>query len=114
MSPRASTSRGERALGVLGGLSLLLFVLVAPRARADEARGASAPATSPDAGPPSWLDQADGRLVTRWDLESFARELENKGLKLSDGPTRSSSGSVFAFVDAPEGYEIELIQRPKS
>lgn len=47
-------------------------------------------------------------------LEEFARELEKKGCKLSDGPTRSSSGSVFAFIDAPEGYEIELIQRPKA
>ena len=48
-------------------------------------------------------------------LEEFARELEKKGVKLSDGPTKSSSsGSVFAFVDAPEGYEIELIQRAKS
>jgi lactoylglutathione lyase len=47
------------------------------------------------------------------DLEQFARELEKKGVKLSDGPTRSSSGLVFAFVDAPEGYEIELIQQPK-
>ena len=47
------------------------------------------------------------------DLEAFARELEKKGVTLSDGPTRSSSGSVFAFVDAPEGYEIELIQRRK-
>ena len=46
------------------------------------------------------------------DLDAFARELEEKGCKLSDGPTKSSSGSVFAFVDAPEGYEIELIQRP--
>jgi lactoylglutathione lyase len=46
-------------------------------------------------------------------LEEFARELEKKGVRLSDGPTKSSSGSVFAFVDAPEGYEIELIQRPK-
>lgn len=46
------------------------------------------------------------------DLEAFARELEAKGVKLSDGPTKSSSGSVFAFIDAPEGYEIELIQRP--
>jgi lactoylglutathione lyase len=45
------------------------------------------------------------------DLEAFARELEKKGVKLSDGPTKSSSGSVFAFIDAPEGYEIELIQR---
>src|SRR5882762_3738696 len=47
------------------------------------------------------------------DLEAFAKELEKKGVKLSDGPTKSSSGSVFAFVDAPEGYEIELIQRSK-
>ena len=46
------------------------------------------------------------------DLDAFARALEKKGVKFSDGPTKSSSGSVFAFVDAPEGYEIELIQRP--
>lgn len=48
------------------------------------------------------------------DLEQFARDLEKKGVKLSDGPTKSSSGSIFAFVDAPEGYEIELIQRAKN
>lgn len=47
------------------------------------------------------------------DLEAFAREIEKKGCRLSDGPTRSSSGNVFAFIDAPEGYEIELIQPPK-
>jgi lactoylglutathione lyase len=45
------------------------------------------------------------------DLEAFAKQLAKKGVKLSDGPTRTSSGSVFAFVDAPEGYEIELIER---
>ena len=48
------------------------------------------------------------------DLERFARELETKGVKLSDGPTKSSSGTVFAFVDAPEGYEIELMQHAKT
>jgi len=32
-------------------------------------------------------------------------------LKFSDGPTTSSNGTTFAFVDAPEGYEIELIQK---
>jgi len=47
-------------------------------------------------------------------LEAFSKHLEKLGLKFSDGPTRSSSGSVFAFVDAPEGYEIELIEPPKS
>jgi lactoylglutathione lyase len=45
------------------------------------------------------------------DLEAFAKQLAKKGVTLSDGPTRASSGSVFAFVDAPEGYEIELIER---
>jgi len=49
------------------------------------------------------------------DLTAFGKYLESKGIKFSDGPTVSqATGSVFAFIDAPEGYEIELIQRPKS
>ncbi|HSY74697.1 MAG TPA: VOC family protein [Dongiaceae bacterium] len=44
-------------------------------------------------------------------LDEFAKHLEKHGLKFSDGPTTSSSGTTFAFVDAPEGYEIELIQK---
>ncbi len=44
------------------------------------------------------------------DLEKFAAHAAAKGYPLSDGPTKSSSGSVLAFIDAPEGYEIELIQ----
>ena len=47
------------------------------------------------------------------DLETFAKQAAAKGYPLSDGPTTSTSGSVFAFIDAPEGYEIELIQAPK-
>lgn len=43
-------------------------------------------------------------------LEAFAAELKAKGVALSDGPTRTSSGSLIAFVDAPEGYEVELIE----
>src|ERR1035437_4344804 len=46
-------------------------------------------------------------------LEEFAKHLAMHGLKFSDGPTTSSSGTVFAFIDAPEGYEIELIQKGK-
>jgi lactoylglutathione lyase len=45
------------------------------------------------------------------DLKAFAAELAKKGCPLSDGPTKTDSGSMIAFVDAPEGYEIELIQR---
>ena len=47
------------------------------------------------------------------DLEAFARHSASKGYPLSDGPTTTGFGSVIAFIDAPEGYEIELIQRPK-
>jgi lactoylglutathione lyase len=45
------------------------------------------------------------------DLAAFSAELKSKGFELSDGPTTTSSGSLIAFIDAPEGYEIELIQR---
>ncbi len=44
------------------------------------------------------------------DLEAFAQHAAAKGYPLSDGPSPTSSGSVIAFIDAPEGYEIELIQ----
>lgn len=48
------------------------------------------------------------------DLEKFAKEASAKGYPLSDGPYPSGSGKI-AFIDAPEGYEIELIERgPKS
>src|SRR5437870_4102997 len=44
------------------------------------------------------------------DLEKFAREAAAKGYPLSDGP-HSTGSSKIAFVDAPEGYEVELIER---
>lgn len=47
------------------------------------------------------------------DLAAFARHAESKGYPLSDGPTPTDSGSLIAFIDAPEGYEIELIQRAR-
>jgi lactoylglutathione lyase len=47
------------------------------------------------------------------DLEAFARESAAKGHPFSDGPTKTSSGSMIGFIDAPEGYEVELIQRAR-
>ncbi|MCW5558009.1 MAG: VOC family protein [Verrucomicrobiae bacterium] len=45
-------------------------------------------------------------------LEVFGKHLESLGLKYSDGPHYKPDGTGgFGFVDAPEGYEIELIQR---
>jgi len=47
------------------------------------------------------------------DMAAFVAALEQKGFKLSDGPTKGSTTSVIAFIDAPEGYEVELIQKAK-
>jgi len=47
-------------------------------------------------------------------LEEFGRYLGRLGLKYSDGPHRDANGGGIAFIDAPEGYEIELIQMARS
>jgi lactoylglutathione lyase len=46
-------------------------------------------------------------------LEKFGKHLASLGLKYSDGPTMRPGGGGFAFIDAPEGYEIELIEQGK-
>lgn len=45
-------------------------------------------------------------------LEDTVAALGAKGVPITDGPTTTSSGSRFIFIDAPDGYEIELIERP--
>ena len=45
-------------------------------------------------------------------LDDAIASLSAKGVKVTDGPTQSSSGSRFIFIDAPDGYEVELIERP--
>ncbi|WP_447977965.1 VOC family protein [Candidatus Nitrospira bockiana] len=45
-------------------------------------------------------------------LDAAIRDLTARGVKITDGPTQTSSGSRFIFIDAPDGYEIELIERP--
>lgn len=47
-------------------------------------------------------------------MESFGRHLSLLGLVFSDGPHMREDGGGIAFVDAPEGYEIELIQRSQT
>ena len=43
-------------------------------------------------------------------LAEFEKHLAKHGIKYSDGPHMKENGSGFAFIDAPEGYEIELMQ----
>ena len=45
-------------------------------------------------------------------LEETIADLQANGVNITDGPTQTSSGSRFLFIDAPDGYEIELIERP--
>ena len=45
-------------------------------------------------------------------LDETIRALSAKGIRVTDGPTTTSSGSRFIFIGAPDGYEIELIERP--
>jgi lactoylglutathione lyase len=47
-------------------------------------------------------------------LEDFGRRLARLGLNYSDGPHLDERGGGIAFIDAPEGYEIELIQPEKT
>ncbi|OGW65593.1 MAG: glyoxalase [Nitrospirae bacterium RIFCSPLOWO2_02_FULL_62_14] len=63
-----------------------------------------------------------GPVTVQEDLVHLAFEVDNldrtiealtaKGIRITDGPTRSSSGSRFIFIGAPDGYEVELIERP--
>ena len=47
-------------------------------------------------------------------LDHTIEELGAKQIRITDGPTTTSSGSRFIFIDAPDGYEVELIERPPS
>lgn len=47
-------------------------------------------------------------------LAEFGKHLERLGLKYSDGPHMKEAGGGIAFIDAPEGYEIELIESTRT
>ncbi len=67
----------------------------------------------PDSGPVQVQPDLTHLAFEVESLEEFSRHLASLGLKYSDGPTRRPGGGGFAFIDAPEGYEIELIEEPK-
>jgi len=45
-------------------------------------------------------------------LDATIAALQQHDIRITDGPTTTSSGSRFIFIDAPDGYEVELIERP--
>jgi lactoylglutathione lyase len=66
----------------------------------------------PDSGPVQVQPDLTHLAFEVESLEEFGRHLAKHGLKYSDGPQLRDDGSGFAFIDAPEGYEIELMQQP--
>lgn len=66
--------------------------------------------------PPSGPVQVQADLIhLAFQVDSLDRtiaSLNEQGVTITDGPTQTSSGSRFIFIDAPDGYEIELIERP--
>jgi lactoylglutathione lyase len=47
-------------------------------------------------------------------LADFGKHLSAHGMRYSDGPHMKEGGGGIAFIDAPEGYEIELIESTKT
>ena len=45
-------------------------------------------------------------------IDDTIATLTVKEIRITDGPTTTSSGSRFIFINAPDGYEVELIERP--
>ena len=67
----------------------------------------------PDSGPVQVQEDLMHLAFDVESMEAFAEHIKSVGVEFSDGPTSSkSSGTTFAFVDGPEGYEIELIESP--
>lgn len=44
-------------------------------------------------------------------MDETIRILNAKGVKITDGPTETPSGSKLLFIAAPDGYEMELVER---
>lgn len=68
----------------------------------------------PDSGPVQVQPDLTHLAFEVDSLAEFGKHIEKLGVKWSDGPTMKETGGGFAFIDAPEGYEIELIERPKN
>lgn len=67
----------------------------------------------PDSGPVQVQSDLTHLAFEVDSLDEFGKHIAKFGLKYSDGPRLNPDGSGFAFIDAPEGYEIELMQRGK-
>ncbi|MGB9937844.1 MAG: VOC family protein [Methanobacterium sp.] len=47
------------------------------------------------------------------DMDAEIQKLKSNGVELASGPFGAPGGPKIAFLDAPDGVQIELIQVPK-
>ena len=48
------------------------------------------------------------------DLDQMILRFRENRVPVTEGPTTTSSGSRLCFIEAPDKYEVELIERPKA
>ena len=68
----------------------------------------------PDSGPVQVQPDLTHLAFEVESLEAFGRHIAQFGIHYSDGPHLNPDGGGIAFIDAPEGYEVELIQPGKT
>ncbi|GJL79491.1 MAG: lactoylglutathione lyase [Nitrospinaceae bacterium] len=47
------------------------------------------------------------------DMEMCINRMKKAGVPITEGPVKTSSGSLFIFTEDPDKYEIELMEYPK-
>ncbi len=65
----------------------------------------------PPSGPVQVPDDLFYLIFEVDNMDDAIRFLQAKGVKITDGPTETPSGSKLLFIAAPDGYEVELVQR---
>lgn len=92
---QAETATSFRVMLDLGGLTLFIDRVPA---------GTHGPLP-----PPALGVEHIGLIVP--DLEEAARELEAKGAEFTTHPTSPRPGTKIAFIRAPDGVQIEILER---
>jgi len=65
----------------------------------------------PASGPVSVCPDLTHLALSVTDMDEFGKHLAKHGYSFSDGPHGEKGSGRMAFVDGPEGYEFEIIER---
>ena len=65
----------------------------------------------PESGPVTVCQDLTHLAFQVDDLDAFEAHIKKAGYAFSDGPHGTKGKGRMAFVDAPEGYEMEIIEK---